>query len=105
MNFRLLILITVFFFHVFALGAAELSVEILDREQVRAFYNAVYAASTNANAMMAGTASTANCEPGTTSAAFKELVRLRVNFYRAMAGVPANIVFDEEYNAPGSGWR
>lgn len=98
-NFRLLSLITVFFFHVFALGAAELSVNILDREQVRAFYNAVYAASTNANSMMAGTASIATCEPGTTSAAFKELVRLRVNFYRAMAGVPANIVFDDVFNA------
>ena len=37
-------------------------------------------------------------DPGTTSSAFRDAVALRVNYYRAMAGVPAVIVFSDEFN-------
>lgn len=77
--------------------SAGFDLDINSREQVRAFYNTVFAASTNV--VMNWTGVVNNCEPGTTSDTFKELTRLRVNYYRAMAGVPSSIVFDPVYNA------
>lgn len=43
--------------------------------------------------------SVASCTPGTTSAAFQAAVARRINYFRAMAGVPAGIVFDPSLNA------
>jgi hypothetical protein len=66
------------------------------RESVRNFYNALYPASSGIAIGWSGDA--ARCLAGDTGAAYKEAVRLRVNFFRALAGVPAAIVFDSEYN-------
>jgi len=38
------------------------------------------------------------CDPGTTSAVFKEAILRRINWYRAMAGLPGDIVLDDELN-------
>ncbi len=77
--------------------STELRVDTFSREQVRNFYNAVFVASENVP--MDSTADQASCYPGTNSAAFIEATRLRVNWYRAMAGVPANITFLPEFTS------
>jgi hypothetical protein len=40
----------------------------------------------------------AACNAGVTSEAFRAAVLQRINFFRAMAGVPADITFSDEYN-------
>jgi hypothetical protein len=73
------------------------SVNIQKREEVRNFYNTVYPASLNPVMMWTGNVGT--CAPGTTDSFFKEQVRLRVNFFRALAGVPSALAFDATYSA------
>lgn len=41
----------------------------------------------------------ANCMPGATDAAFQEAVLHRINYFRAMAGVPATVTLNAEYSA------
>ncbi len=74
-------------------------VDTMDRTDVLAFYNTVYTASQNFTANMAWTGSVLGGVAGTTSADFKEDVRRRVNFYRAMSGLPADITFDATKSA------
>src|SRR5438477_12482804 len=62
------------------------------REEARNFFNTVYAASEGFS--IGWTGDLATCSPGTTDSAFRDLVALRINYFRAMAGVPAGIVFD-----------
>ena len=45
------------------------------------------------------TGSYASCDAGTTSSAFRQSVIDRVNYFRAMAGVPAEVVLDETWNS------
>ena len=40
----------------------------------------------------------ATCEAGATAPAFRDAVQLRINYFRAMAGVPAGITFSATYN-------
>ncbi|HKI68220.1 MAG TPA: CAP domain-containing protein, partial [Verrucomicrobiae bacterium] len=68
------------------------TVDINSREQVRSFYNAVYSSSDGTP--MGTTADVSSCTPGTNSTAFKETVLRRINWFRAMAGLPASITFD-----------
>lgn len=72
------------------------SIDIHNREQVRLFYNAVFTASQDTPIEWTGDVDLNN--PGTTAAAFKEAVALRVNYFRAMAGVPSVITFNDEYS-------
>jgi Cysteine-rich secretory protein family len=44
------------------------------------------------------TGNRATCDPGDTSAEFKELILRRINYFRGMAGVPAVITFNPEYS-------
>ena len=67
------------------------------REQVRDFYNAIYP--TSDNVPINSTANAADCYPGTNSPAFEEAVLRRINWFRAMAGEPANVVFNSIYNS------
>ncbi len=67
------------------------------REQVRDFYNAIYPASENVP--INSTADVADCFPGTNSPAFVEAVLRRINWFRALAGEPANVVFNPIYNS------
>src|SRR5580704_9011979 len=67
------------------------------REQVRDFYNAVYP--TSENIPILSTGDVTNCFPGTNSPIFMEGVLRRINWFRAMAGEPANVVFNDVYNS------
>ncbi len=74
----------------------DFTVNTDSREEVRSFYNAVYRSSDGV--LMHTTANVAACFPGTNSTALKEAVQRRINWYRAMAGVPANVTFDAGNN-------
>jgi hypothetical protein len=81
-------------------GAADgFSVDVTSRRDVLAFYHGVYQASQNYAANLGWTGSVSSGNAGTTSQAFKEDVRRRVNFYRALAGLPADIVFSASQSA------
>ncbi|MEO7318157.1 MAG: hypothetical protein ABIZ56_04120 [Chthoniobacteraceae bacterium] len=69
-------------------------VDPTNRTDVLSFYNCIYNASENYAANIAWTGSVTGCIPGTTSAAFKDDVRRRINFYRALSALPADITFD-----------
>jgi hypothetical protein len=73
------------------------SVNTASRESARSFYNAVYRASDNVP--MDSTADTATCVPGTNSPNYRDAVLRRINWYRAMAGVPATVMLDATFNA------
>ncbi len=76
---------------------AGLSVDTTHREEARVFFNSVYSFSENAPIAFTGdvTAGVA----GTTGTAFREAVRVRVNWFRAMAGVPADVAFSDTLHA------
>jgi len=93
--------------HILDIGSFE--VDNSNREEVRTFFNAIYWASVYATIDWTGsfspfpgtgTQTTETVTPlaGDTSELFKEAVLLRINYYRAMAGVPADIVLLDEWN-------
>ena len=67
------------------------------REEVRDFYNAIYP--TSENVPMDSTADVAGCFPGANSTTFQQSVLRRINWFRAMAGEPATVVFNSIYNS------
>ena len=74
------------------------------RAESRAFYRAVFFAGVSApsewTGSLTGTPGTsATGTPGTTATAFKEAVRTRINWYRAMAGLPAQVALYDIYSA------
>ncbi|MEM7672567.1 MAG: CAP domain-containing protein [Verrucomicrobiota bacterium] len=69
-------------------------IDSFDREQVRSFFRFVYAASEGIDPQWTGSFDRFN--PGSTSDRFKRSVITRINFYRAMAGVPADVEFRSE---------
>ena len=73
------------------------NVDTSSREQVRSFYNAVYTSS--ANVPIGTTANVSNCTPGTNSPAFQEAALRRINWFRALAGLPAAVSLDAEESA------
>jgi hypothetical protein len=73
------------------------NVDTSSREQVREFYNAVYSSSTGIP--INSTAVTTSCFPGTNSTAFIDATLVRINWYRAMAGMPAAVTFDATESA------
>lgn len=75
----------------------EFNVDTSDREMVRQFYRSVYFSSEGVD--IGWTGSYENNDAGDISPAYREAVRLRINYYRAMAGVPAWVTFNEEWNA------
>ncbi len=76
--------------------AGGFAIDPQDRFLARSFYNVVYRASEGTPIEWTGDVGT--CAPGTTSTSFKEAVRARVNYFRAMAGVPASIALRSEFN-------
>ena len=66
------------------------------RETSREFYNLVFGASENVPMDWSG--SFAGCIPGTNSTTYLEGVIRRVNYFRAMAGIPSSITFSNEYS-------
>ncbi len=68
------------------------NVDLTSREQVREFYRAVYTSSDGVP--INSTAVTAACIPGTNSPLFASVTLRRINWFRALAGIPASLTFD-----------
>ena len=86
----------------YSLGGAQalsipLSVDISTRAASRQFYHSVYYSSEGFPIQWTGNYTTGVA--GTTSSSFKDSVALRINWYRAMAGIPAGITFNDTYSA------
>lgn len=73
------------------------AIDVQSREEVRNFYNGVYKASEGVD--IGWTGDLASCNPGDTATAYKDAVIRRINYFRAMAGVPADVVLDYEASA------
>jgi hypothetical protein len=73
------------------------NVDTSSREQVRSFYNAVYTSS--GGVPIGTTADISSCTPGTNSPAFQDVELRRINWFRALAGLPASVTFDAGENA------
>jgi uncharacterized protein YkwD len=78
-------------------STGELAVNPQSREDSLNFYLDHYVAWENAAANWNGDHN--SCNPGSTSPDFRNAVLHRVNYFRAMAGVPAKVTLKDEYNA------
>jgi len=67
------------------------------REEVRSFYIAVYTSSDGVP--MNTTANVSTCTPGTNAATYQEAVLRRINWFRAMAGLPASVTLNTTNNS------
>lgn len=76
--------------------SGPLSVNPQNREASRQFYLTVYLGS--GSQAINWTGNRATCNAGDTALDFKEAVAQRINYFRAMAGVPAGIVLATTYN-------
>jgi len=79
-----------------------LSVDINSREESRQFYNTIFLASENVPSNWTGNYQILNDDvaaAGDISTAFKEATLLRVNYYRALVGLPGDITFLDSLNA------
>jgi hypothetical protein len=76
--------------------AALVAVNLNDRAAVAQFYLNTYQASQGIASGWNGNRST--CTPGTTSQAYADATILRVNYYRAMAGLPGDVVLSNTWN-------
>jgi uncharacterized protein YkwD len=79
-----------------AVPVTGLQVNTQDRSAVIAFYQRFYMASEGVKPHWTG--DVASCDPGTVSAEFNEALLRRINYFRAMAAVPADVVFSDELN-------
>lgn len=70
-------------------------VDVSQRNDVISFYQNIYKASENYAATLNWAGSVDACNEGSVTPAFTELMRRRVNYYRALTGVPANIVMND----------
>jgi hypothetical protein len=71
-------------------------VDIHDRQAVQRLYNRFYLSSNGIVAQWNG--NVAACNAGDTSAVYKNAVLQRINYFRSMSGVAANIKFDAGLN-------
>ncbi|MFH0879244.1 MAG: CAP domain-containing protein [Lentisphaerota bacterium] len=79
------------------LGAAGgFSVSNQDRNAVAAFYHSVYADSENVPDEWTG--SIASCNEGAVSSNYLSATLRRINYFRAMCGLPASITLDTNWN-------
>ena len=78
-------------------GASPLALDPAAREESRQFFRTIFLRAQTVPLQWTGSAATGSA--GDTSAAFKEAVRLRINYFRAMASVPAGVVLDAGFNA------
>jgi hypothetical protein len=76
---------------------AGFSVNNFSREEMRSFYNGVYAASSGVP--INSTSVVSNCVPGANSIAYMDAVARRINWFRAAAGLPASISLDSGESA------
>lgn len=73
----------------------NLDVDTSSRNDVISFYQNVYQASEDFATKIQWTGNADTCHAGTISQDFISQVRRRVNYYRALAGVPASIVMND----------
>lgn len=71
-------------------------VDTTQREETRIFFNTVYQSSEGIPIVWTGDIN--NCDEGDTAVAYREGVRRRINYFRAMAGVPAHINLNPDFN-------
>src|SRR5689334_18426419 len=76
-----------------ATPAGPFTVDMTNREDVRQFYFRVHDASNGVDPGWTG-GSIDGCAPGTVSQDFLDATLTRINYFRAMAGVPSNVTFD-----------
>ncbi|MEZ5299402.1 MAG: CAP domain-containing protein [Verrucomicrobiales bacterium] len=76
-----------------------LSVDTSVRGDVVAFYHCIYLASEDFDNYHGWTGSLTGCNAGTLSQRVHDDTRRRINYYRAMAGLNADITFDSTWNA------
>lgn len=74
-----------------------LAINTQDRAAVIRFFQTVYRASEDIEIGWNGDVS--NCVAGVNSPAYKDATALRINYFRAMAGLPAAITLDNNLNA------
>jgi len=77
------------------IAETDLEVNGQSRNDVISFYQNVYHASEDYASKIQWSGNVTNCNAGTISAEFVKDVRRRVNYYRALAGVPAEIVMND----------
>jgi hypothetical protein len=77
-------------------AAGGYAVDTSSREAVRLLYKTVFASSNEVAASWTGNVTA--CDAGATSSAYQEATLRRINWFRAMAGVPANVTFDATFN-------
>ncbi len=78
---------------------SPLTVNRFARAASASFYNTVYAV-TELQTDWSGSLTTP-CNPGSTSATYRDATLDRLNYFRAMAGLPGNVVFDVTWNSAG----
>lgn len=83
-------------FSVAALPAGEAAVAPNDRAAVVNLYRTVYLASQSAAPGWTGNRN--SCNAGTTTQAYADATLLRVNYYRAMAGLPGTVTLSNTWN-------
>ncbi len=76
--------------------AESFTIDTNNREEVRNFFNTIYQASENIP--ISWTGNIEQCIPGTISQEYRDAIELRINFFRAMAGIPADIKLTAELN-------
>jgi uncharacterized protein YkwD len=75
---------------------AGLAVDLQDRQASMDFYVEQYL--TSEGTAVNWTGNHGSCDPGTTDPNFRIAVLRRINYFRAMAGVPADVTFSDESN-------
>ncbi len=75
------------------------SVDATSRIDVLAFHNTIYPASGGFAGNISWTGNLATGAAGTTSATFKDDVRRRINYYRTVSGLPADVFFNNTKSA------
>jgi hypothetical protein len=78
-------------------AAASPWLDTSDREAVRLSY--LSAIKATVNVAIGWTGQIASCTPGATSQEYKDAALARINWFRGMAGVPANVTFSSNLNA------
>jgi uncharacterized protein YkwD len=79
-----------------AIATGPFSVTMSNRESVRQLFYSAHEAGNGIDP--AWTGSIASCDPGTVSQGFRDATLARINYFRAMAGVPSTISFTAANN-------
>ena len=79
----------------------EFIVNVQDREESKEFFINTYMVSENLDpqTIINWTGNHRTCDEGATSEDFRNEVVRRINYFREMAGIPANVALDDEFNS------